>query len=427
MSSALAARFPSLQDTDLKRDAMAGVITGLMGIPLSVGICIMSDFPIQTGLITVIFACIIGFTTSLFRTGNYIGVPGIAAGLAPALALGVHTFGMQNMPFLVMVVALLQALAWKFNMQRLILKFMPAFIVEGLLAGIGLGIALKFLPYTFEADGGASFMSPEHIQVMSLSLIAMIGFVALYQFFQKKMPSVPYLAVIAFGVISNLIFHLHVVKIEAVPFGFALPLPHLDHLPNAAHTPVGLIIAEMIGYCLMLAAIDIIEQVMSNKAIEKLDPLKRSCDTNNSLLAIWIANLFSSTFGGMTNLDGLAKSTSNATAGALSKLSTLFVAGTFSIVVFFPQILSFLPKYALAVLMIFSGYKMISGLKHVFDHQGRYASVMAVMCGLLVWREGLFEGLMAALVLHYIVAFVLKLMGNPVKQHNDLAIETVES
>ncbi len=427
MSSALAERFPSLKDADLKRDAIAGVITGLMGLPLSVGICIMSDYPIQTGLITVIFACLIGFVTSLFRPGNYIGVPGVAAGLAPALALGVHTFGMQNMPFLVMLVALLQALAWKFDMQRLILKFMPAFIVEGLLAGIGLGIALKFLPYTFEADGGASLMSPEHLTVMILSLVSMIGFVVLYQIFQKKMPSIPYIAVIAFGVISNLVFHLHVVHIEKVPFGFALPLPHFEALPHAGQTPIALIIAEMLGYCMMLAAIDIIEQVMSNKAIEKLDPLKRTCDTNNSLLAIWIANLFSSTFGGMTNLDGLAKSTSNATAGALSKLSLLFVASTFSVCVFFPQVLSYLPKYALAVLMIFSGYKMIAGLKHVFDHQGRYASVMAVLCGLLVWREGLFEGLMAALVLHYVVSFVLNLIGKPITHNKELAIETVES
>ena len=44
--------------------------------------------------------------------------------------------------------------------------------------------------------------------------------------------------------------------------------------------------------------IDVIEQVMSNAAIEKLDPLGRPANTNNSLLAIWVANIGSSFFGG---------------------------------------------------------------------------------------------------------------------------------
>ena len=74
----------------VKRDAFSGIIVGLMAIPLNAGICIMSDYPILTGLVTVIFACIVGFVSSLFRPGNYIGVPGIAAGLAPAFA-GAYT------------------------------------------------------------------------------------------------------------------------------------------------------------------------------------------------------------------------------------------------------------------------------------------------------------------------------------------------
>ena len=93
---------------NVKRDALAGIVTGMMAIPLSVGICLMSEYPVQTGLITVIAACLISFVMYLFRPGNHVGVPGIAAGLAPALALGVHTFGMQNMPFLIFLTATMQ-------------------------------------------------------------------------------------------------------------------------------------------------------------------------------------------------------------------------------------------------------------------------------------------------------------------------------
>jgi hypothetical protein len=42
------------------RDIQAGIITGAMAIPLSVGIALMSDYPIKVALATVAFACFIG-------------------------------------------------------------------------------------------------------------------------------------------------------------------------------------------------------------------------------------------------------------------------------------------------------------------------------------------------------------------------------
>ncbi|MDP2076750.1 MAG: SulP family inorganic anion transporter, partial [Sulfuricurvum sp.] len=52
------------------RDLQAGVITATMAIPLSVGIAMMSDYPIQVGLATVAFASFVAFIFALFRPGN---------------------------------------------------------------------------------------------------------------------------------------------------------------------------------------------------------------------------------------------------------------------------------------------------------------------------------------------------------------------
>ncbi|MBK8093566.1 MAG: hypothetical protein IPK32_16710 [Verrucomicrobiaceae bacterium] len=118
---------------NLRRDALAGTVTGLVAVPLTVGICLMSEYPIQTGLLTVVFACVIGFVTFLFKPGNYVGTPGVAAGLAP--------------------------------------EVIPVYLVEGLLAGIGLKTALKFLPYTYGILGeGHEWMSMERIKMMGLSM-----------------------------------------------------------------------------------------------------------------------------------------------------------------------------------------------------------------------------------------------------------------
>lgn len=43
------------------RDVAAGLIAGSMAIPLTVGIAMMSEYPIKVGLATVAFACFVGW------------------------------------------------------------------------------------------------------------------------------------------------------------------------------------------------------------------------------------------------------------------------------------------------------------------------------------------------------------------------------
>ena len=156
--------------------------------------------------------------------------------------------------------------------------------------------------------------------------------------------------------------------VENVDLYLKLPLPVADVAP--------MMLVYMVLYCAMLAIVDVIEQVMSNAAIEKIDPLKRKTNSNNSLLAIWIANMGSSFFHGMTNLDGLAKSTTNKLAGAMTKFSVLVIGSVVCFFTFNPQYLDYLPKFSLAAIMLFTGYKMIAGLVHV-THYGPYALMLA--------------------------------------------------
>jgi MFS superfamily sulfate permease-like transporter len=383
------------------RDVQAGVITAAMAIPLSIGIAIMSDYPIQVGLATVAFASFIGWMFAWFRPGNYIGAPGIAAGLAPILAMGVAMFGISNMAFIVFLTAAFQAIIWKFNWQRYILQLVPTYLVEGLLAGIGLKIVLAFLLFTYEVpiefENADSFLTAERWIVIGLSLIGAALFLFLFKKFKDRQPAVPYFALIVYGIVASLILPVTMLHVEDAELALALPIPDFG-------TPSLWVYA--IGFALMLAIIDVIEQVMSNAAIEKIDPLKRKCDSNNSLLSIWVSNMGSSFFGGMTNLDGLAKSSTNRLAGAYTKLSVLVIALVITFFVINIQYLDFLPKFALGIIMIFVGIKMILGLMHV-AHHGRYALLLAVLCGLLVYWVGIFEGLLIALAVHAFINYVI--------------------
>ncbi len=376
------------------RDVAAGLIAGSMAIPLSVGIAMMSEYPIKVGLATVAFACLVGWINAWFRPGNYIGCPGIAAGLAPVLAVGVATFGLENMAFAIFLTATFQAIIWKFNWQRYLLVAVPVYLVEGLLAGVGLKIALKFLAFTYELSPGMessdSFLNLARLQMILISMIGYGLFVYLFLKFKNTQPAVPYFVIIAAGTILAQFVSVPMLSMEDTDLKLALPIPHFD-------SP--LTVLYMLGFAVMLALIDVIEQVMSNAAIEKIDPLKRKCNSNNSLFAIWIANMGSSFFGGMTNLDGLAKSTTNRLAGAYTKFSVLIIGCVVTFFTFNTHALEYLPKFALAVIMIFSGWKMIEGLVHVIHH-GPYAMILAILCGVLVFKVGIFEGLLIAMAVH---------------------------
>lgn len=383
------------------RDVAAGLIAGSMAIPLTVGIALMSEFPVKVGLATVAFACFVGWINAWFRPGNYIGCPGIAAGLAPVLAVGVATFGLENMAFAIFLTAMIQAIIWKFNWQRYLLLAVPVYLVEGLLAGVGLKIALKFLAFTYELPPGMeaadSFFNGARIQMILISMVGYAVFVYLFLRFKDTQPAIPYIVLIAAGTVLAQLIEVPMLSMDDTELRFALPIPHFD-------SPITFL--YMFGFAVMLAAIDLIEQVMSNAAIEKIDPLKRKCNSNNSLLAIWIANMGSSFFGGMTNLDGLAKSTTNRLAGAYTKFSVLIIGCVVTFFTFNTYALTYLPKFALAVIMIFSGWKMIEGLVHV-THHGPYAMILAILCGLLVFRVGIFEGILAAMAIHGIVHYMV--------------------
>ncbi|MEP0985150.1 SulP family inorganic anion transporter [Ekhidna sp.] len=387
----------------IKRDALAGTVAGVLAVPLTVGICLMSEYPIMTGLYTVIFAGIISFITYLFKPGNYTGMPGVAAGLAPALALGVHTFGMGNMPFVILLTALFQAVVWKYRLERYILRIVPHYLVEGLLAGVGLKIALKFVPFLYDIEHEtATWLNFEREVIILLSMVSFVSFVLLYKYYKKKMPALPYFVIMATSFVLSFFMPLPMISIDSVPFQLTLPVPHFTSF-NEQET--FFLILKMIGFATMLGTIDVIEQVMSNVAIEKLDPFNRKANSNNSLLAIWIANMGATFFGGMTNLDGLAKSTTNTVAGAVTKLSNLFTSLVILLVVLFPIILEHTPEYALGIIMVYSGWKMIANIANVRS-EGRYALIMAGICGFLVFELGIFEGLLLLLFAHAFIQYI---------------------
>ena len=223
-----------------------------MAIPLSIGIAIMSDYPIKVGLATVAFACLVGWINAWFKPGNFIGAPGIAAGLAPVLALGVASFGWENMAFCIFLTAAMQAVIWKFNWQRYLLIAVPVYLVEGLLAGVGLKILLKFFEFTYEIPEEAvtdEFWNTARIQMVAISTAGLGIFLFLFSKFKDTQPAIPYFVLIIGGVLLAQLITLPMIFVDDIDLYLKLPLPE-------ANITITMLIL-MVLFSAMLAIVDV--------------------------------------------------------------------------------------------------------------------------------------------------------------------------
>jgi len=137
---------------NLRRDLPASIVVFLVAVPLSLGIALASGAPIIAGLI--------GAAAGGIVTGLLAGAPLQVSG--PAAGLTVVVFGMvQQLGWEVMCVATacagaVQLLLGWFKVARGALLIAPS-VVHGMLAGIGISIALAQLHVMI---GGSPDSSP---------------------------------------------------------------------------------------------------------------------------------------------------------------------------------------------------------------------------------------------------------------------------
>ena len=122
---------------NLRRDLPASLVVFLVAVPLSLGIAFASGAPIIAGLIG---AMVGGIVTGLLA-GSPLQVSGPAAGLTVVVAGLVAQFGWETMCLITACAGVIQLLLGWFKVARGALIIAPA-VVHGMLAGIGISIAL---------------------------------------------------------------------------------------------------------------------------------------------------------------------------------------------------------------------------------------------------------------------------------------------
>ncbi|MFM7845996.1 MAG: SulP family inorganic anion transporter [Planctomycetota bacterium] len=440
----------------------SGFMVFLIALPLCLGIAKASECPPIAGVYTAIAGGIIATLLS----NSQLTIKGPAAGLIVIVmgcvlqfreqleTQGVADPGLEayRMMLAVCVVSgVIQILLGIFK-SGVLGEFFPSSAVHGLLASIGVIIMAKQLPVALGVP--AAILKDEHnhpLEPLPLILklptallqfnpnIAVIGVVGLLIMFglPKFLPKIPKLVpsqliVLVVGVVlATYVLHVpapgtenyhyslfgrdyelsaksHLVEVPTnVPEEVktrGLGLAQASFLPNFSVLKTG----AAWKWIALFSIIGSLESLLSSKAVDMLDPLKRKTDLNRDLLAVGVANTVVAFFGGIPMISEIVRSRANIDNGARSKFSNLF-HGIFLLlaVVSIPAVLNRIPLAALASMLIFTGFRLAHPREfmHVY-HIGREQFVVFVSTIIGVLATDLLVGIMIGIAVKLGIHFI---------------------
>src|SRR5688572_18651751 len=136
---------------NFRRDLPASLVVFLVAVPLSLGIALASNAPIIAGLI----GAVVGGIVVGCLAGSPLQVSGPAAGLTVVVAGFVSQFGWETMCLITACAGAVQFVMGRLKVARGALMIAPA-VVHGMLAGIGITIALAQMHVVLGGSPGSS-------------------------------------------------------------------------------------------------------------------------------------------------------------------------------------------------------------------------------------------------------------------------------
>ncbi len=427
----------------LNRDVPASIVVLFVALPLCLGIALASGAPLFSGLI----AGIVGGTLVGAISKSSHGVSGPAAGLAVIILTTLLTMPFETFLLAVVIAGVIQIILGLLR-AGIIGYYFPLSAINGMLAGIGIIIFIKQLPYAFGYDGewkgpdyydqiseGGMFTAPlqflEHITVGAI-IIAVISMVILlsWELYLTKKHKVFRLiqgpiVVVAVGIICQLItkrffpqFHLSHEYLVHVPVASGISsffgqftFPDFSQIGNK----------EVYVLAVTIALVASLETLLCVEATDKLDPHKRVTPANRELFAQGTGNIVSGMIGGLAITQVIVRSSANVQAGAQSKMSAI-LHGAFLLicVAFIPGILNLIPLPALACILLMVGYKLAKPSQFANQYRlgwEQFVPFIVTILGII------FEDLLIGLALGCCVGSAIILIRN-FKNSHFLHIET---
>ena len=374
------------------KDISSSIVVFLVALPLCLGIAHASGVPVMSGLI----AGIVGGVVIGFMSGSHVSVSGPAAGLITLVEASLHDLSggrealvshaaLQAFAAALVIAGLLQLILGLLKVGKLA-DFIPASVIKGMLAAIGLMLILKQVPHLvgwdaddfgdegfLQHDGQTTFseinIAFEHLTPLAI-LIGVLGLLIQFAWDSKYLKGLKWIQLLPAPLIVVVLGVLFNGWANNTGSDWAIEKSHLVNIPN--FLAPGMAESSMIvpnfrvlgNWLIWVIALKItliasIESLLSIEASDKIDPHKRVTPPNRELVAQGVGNTISGLLGGIPVTAVIVRSSANVSAGGMSKWSAIFHGVWLAVaVLLFPGVLNLIPNSALAAILIYVGYKL---------------------------------------------------------------------
>lgn len=349
-------------------DFLAGVIVGIVALPLAIAFGIASGVTPGQGLMTAILA---GFVTALLG-GSRVQVSGPTGAFIVILYGIVQKYGIDGLTTATLIAGILLVAMGIAHFGN-VLQFIPFPVVVGFTAGIAIIIATgqipAFLGLSIPKDSAvwlekiqiySQRLNSLHIPTLCLGLFSFF-WVAFWSPITRRIPGksgkilnkIPgsLIAIIA-GTAIVQVGHLPITTIGD-QFGnvpSSLPSPKLPALSLD-------LIKELFQPALTIAMLGGIESLLSAVVADGMTGQKHR--SNMELIAHGIANIISPFFGGIPSTGAIARTATNIRNGGRSPIAGIVHAITLLLILLFlGQWAALIPMTTLAAILIMVAYNM---------------------------------------------------------------------
>lgn len=417
----------------LTSDIRASVVVLLVALPLCLGIALGSNAPLFSGII----AGIVGGIVVGILSGSSLSVTGPAAGLTVIVAGGIALLPTFESFLLAVVLAGIIQIILGVIKAGVIGDYVPNAVIKGMLAAIGIILILKQIPHLvgYDSDylGDESFVQPDnnntftelgqmiynvHPGAILVGVISMLILIVWETAYVKKNKVLSLLPGPLMAVIIGTIVHL---ILSSSGTSLAIRSEHLVSLPvsNGIDSFISFfttpdfsqwVNTDVWVLAFTLAIVASLETLLGIEAVDKLDPHRRITPGNRELMAQGAGNIVSGLIGGLPVTSVIVRSSANVSAGAQTKLSSIFHGTLLLIcVALIPGALNNIPLAALAAILIFVGYKLAKvSLFKEFWSKGRDQFIPFVATILAI----LFSDLLIGVLVGIVVSIVFMLHSN---------------
>lgn len=345
-----------------KDDLVAGVVVGIVALPLAIAFGIASGVSPTIGLITAIIG---GFLVSAFG-GNSVQIGGPTGAFIVIVYSIIQNFGLEGLAIATLMAGLILIMLGLFHLGTVI-KFIPYPIVVGFTSGIALtifstqindffGLGLTDVPSEFLSKWGVfiSNFGNTHLATLVVGVVSLL-IIILTPKISKKLPG---------SLIAIIIATIGVYFAESLFPGLEIETigDRFGSLPTDIPQPQGFelsmnTINQLMPSAFTIAILCAIESLLSATVADGVTGSRTN--SNTELIGQGIANVVVPFFGGIPVTGAIARTMTNITNGGRTPVAGIIHTVVLLLIfLFLMPLINLVPMSCLAAVLIMVSYNM---------------------------------------------------------------------